>query len=337
MNSISPDEAVLPTIADIDAAALRLIGASTHTPLLESEALSKDLGGRVLFKAEGQQSVGSFKIRGAYNMISQLPAHVRKRGVVAFSSGNHAQAVAAVAALFKIPATIIMPSDAPTAKIEGTRSRGAEVVLYDRAREDRETIAIEHATKRGATIVPPFDHPHIIAGQGTVGLEIVTDCLAWGIVPDIILVPCSGGGLVAGIGIAVKNRWPEVSLIACEPEGYDDTALSLAAGQRVPNESTTPSLCDALMVNMPGKMTFAINGKLLTRAVAVADSEVLAAMKVAKNQLDLVVEPGGAIGLAALLSGAVTLEGCTAVVVLSGSNVDSAVLDQAMTSTPLAG
>lgn len=331
MNAVSP-EAISPTIDDIVAASSRLTGIAARTPLLELNALSRHFNGRVLFKAEGLQPVGSFKIRGALNMISQLSPDVRRRGVVAFSSGNHAQAVAAVAAHFSIPATIVMPADAPTAKIEGTRSRGAEVVLYDRVREDREAIAADLASKRGATIVPPFDHPHIVAGQGTVGLEIVADCRDRNIVPDLILVPCSGGGLVAGIAIAAKHHWPRVTVIACEPERYDDTMRSLATGERVANAPSPPSLCDALMVNTPGKLTFTINRKLGTRAVAIDDAAVLAAMKAAKNDLDLVVEPGGAIGLAALLSGKVTLDGRTAVVVLSGSNVDQAILAQALAS-----
>ena len=327
----SPNSISNVTIADIRSAARRLNGVADHTPLLESPDLSRWLGGRVLFKAEGLQSVGSFKIRGAHNMISQLPPDVRARGVVAFSSGNHAQAVAAVAAHFKIPAVIVMPKDAPAAKIEGTRARGADIVLYDRFTEDRESIGRRLAHERGATLVPPFDDPRIIAGQGTVGLEIATDCEQRGIVPDLVLVPCSGGGLVAGIATAVKAFWPDVAIIACEPERYDDTAQSLAAGRLVANTPTTPSICDALMVNTPGTFTFAINRVLLSGAVAVSDSWVMTAMKTAKTELNLITEPGGAIGLAALLSQAVPLDGRTAVVVLSGSNVDRRLFDEALT------
>jgi len=286
----------------------------------------------VLFKAEGLQSVGSFKIRGAYNMISQLPSKARAHGVVAFSSGNHAQAVAAVAAHFKIPAVIVMPRDAPAAKIEGTRARGAEIVLYDRLNEDREAIGRHLAEQRGATLVPPFDDPRIIAGQGTVGIEIVADCTQRGIVPDLILVPCSGGGLVAGIATAVKTHWLKVAVVACEPERYDDTARSLAAGNPVANDVTAPSICDALMVHTPGKITFAINRLLLSGAVAVSDSWVMTAMKTAKVELNLVTEPSGAIGLAALMSRGVALDGRTAVVVLSGSNVDRRFFDEALTA-----
>ena len=330
MSAASPDPASLVTLANIRSAAQRLIGIADHTPLLESSALSQRLGGRVLFKAEGLQSVGSFKIRGAHNMISQLPPEVRAHGVVAFSSGNHAQAVAAVAAHFKIPAVIVMPQDAPTAKIQGTRARGAEIVLYDRLNEDREAIGRRLADERDATLVPPFDDPRIIAGQGTVGTEIVTDCQQRDIVPDLILVPCSGGGLVAGIATAIKTFWPNSAVIACEPERYDDTVRSLAAGRRVANNASAPSICDALMVNTPGNITFAINRALLSGAIAVSDSWVTAAMKTAKIELDLIVEPGGAIGLAALLSREMRLDGRTAVVVLSGSNVDQRLFDEAL-------
>jgi threonine dehydratase len=326
----SPNSISIVTVADIRGAARRLDGVADHTPLLESSALSRRLGGRVLFKAECLQSVGSFKIRGAHNMISQLPPDVHGHGVVAFSSGNHAQAVAAVAAHFKIPAAIVMPKDAPIAKIEGTRARGAEIVLYDRLTEDREAIGRRLAEERGATLVPPFDDPRIIAGQGTVGLEIAFDCEKLGVVPNLVLVPCSGGGLVAGIATAVKAFWPDIAVIACEPERYDDTARSLATGHLVANTTTTPSICDALMVNTPGKFTFAINRMLLSGAVAVSDSWVMAAMKTAKTELNLITEPGGAIGLAALLSHRVTLDGRTAVVVLSGSNVDRRLFDEAL-------
>jgi threonine dehydratase len=321
------------TLADIEAAAKRVHGIAIHTPLVESAALSKRLGGRVLIKAEGLQPVGSFKIRGAYNLISQLPEVVRRRGVVAFSSGNHAQAVAAVAAMFDVPCTIVMPKDAPSAKIEGTRVRGATIVFYDRLRDDREAIGRQLADERGATQVPPFDDPRIIAGQGTAGLEIVEDCLRLGATPDFVLVPCSGGGLVAGIATAVKAHWPMIQVFACEPEHYDDTARSLATGHHIANQTTLPSICDALLVNMPGTITFAINRVLLAGAVAVPDTWVLAAMRAAKVELNLVAEPSGAIGLAALLAGKIQLAGQTAVVVLSGANVEADLLAKSLATT----
>ena len=331
MSATLPDANTAPvTLADIEAAAERLREIATRTPLLESAALSRRLGGRVLVKAEGLQPVGSFKIRGAYNLICQLPGAVRERGVVAFSSGNHAQAVAAVAAMFRIPCTIVMPKDAPTLKIEGTRSRGATIVFYNRLRDDRESIGRRLADERGATLVPPFDDPNIIAGQGTVGLEIVEDCKRRDVFADLVLAPCSGGGLVAGVATAVKAHWPATEVVACEPEHYDDTARSLAAGRRVANDTTAPSICDALMANTPGRITFAINRALLSGAVAVSDRWVLAAMKTAMAEMELIAEPSGAVGLAALLSGAITLNGRTAVVVLSGSNVEERLLAGAL-------
>jgi threonine dehydratase len=331
---VSPHPADRPApsvvLADIEAAAERLRGIAARPPLTESAALSERLGGRVLVKPEGLQPVGSFKIRGAYNLISRLSENARRRGVVAFSSGNHAQAVAWVAASFGIPATIVMPEDAPTAKIDGTRAHGATIVFYDRLRDDREAIGRGLAERTGAALVPPFDHPHIIAGQGTIGLEIVADCGRLGVTPDFVLAPCSGGGLVAGIATAVKAHWPAAAVIACEPEHYDDTARSLAAGRRIINDPAPPSICDALLANTPGALTFAINRALLAGAVAVPDRWVLAAMKAAMVALGLKAEPSGAIALAALLSGAVRLDGQTAVVVLSGANVDERLFAEAL-------
>jgi threonine dehydratase len=322
------DLAVTP--ADVAGAAERLRGVAIHSPLVESETLSRRAGGRVLVKAEGLQSVGSFKIRGAYNLISQIPDATRGRGVVAFSSGNHAQAVAAVAARFDVPATIVMPHDAPKAKIEGTRSRGATIVFYDRVHDDREAIGRRLADESGATLVPPFDHPHIVAGQGTVGLEIADDCERLRLVPDLVLAPCSGGGLIAGIATSIKARWPDTTVIACEPEHYDDMARSLAAGRRVGNTDAPASICDALLANTPGALTFAINRALRTQAVAVPEHWVLTAMKAAMTDLKLVTEPSGAIALAAVLAGLIRLDGRTAIAVLSGANADERLLAEAL-------
>jgi threonine dehydratase len=332
VNADRPDDSSDFTVtpADIATAAERLQGVAIHSPLVESEALSGRAGGRVLVKAEGLQSVGSFKIRGAYNLISQIPEAARRRGVVAFSSGNHAQAVAAVAARFGIPATIVMPHDAPKAKVEGTRSRGATIVFYDRAHDDREAIGRRLADESGATLVPPFDHPHIVAGQGTVGLEIADDCARLGLTPDLVLAPCSGGGLIAGIAISIKARWPDTAVIACEPAHYDDLARSLAAGRRVANADAPASICDALLASTPGALTFAINRALKTQAIAVPECWVLTAMKAAMTDLKLVAEPSGAIALAAVLSGIVRLDGRTAVVVLSGANADERLLTEAL-------
>ncbi|MGE5539083.1 MAG: threonine ammonia-lyase [Gemmatimonas sp.] len=311
------------TIGDIADAAARVRDVAVRTPLLESDWLSRKAGGRVLVKPESLQSVGSFKIRGAYNVISRLSPDELARGVIAFSSGNHAQAVAAVAARFGSPCTIVMPEDAPLAKVEGTRSRGAAIVFYDRTRDDREAIGRALANERGATLVPPFDHPQIIAGQGTIGLEIAEQCRERGLTADTVVVPCSGGGLVAGIATALAAESPATRVIAVEPEGFDDTAKSLAAGQRVSNPPGATSLCDALLVATPGELTFAINRRLLAAAVAVSDADVKRAMRAAFDSFRLIVEPGGAIGLAAVLSGAIDTADTTTVIVVSGGNVDA--------------
>lgn len=311
------------TLNDIEAAANRIASAVHPTPLLESTALSRRSAFRLLVKAESLQATGSFKIRGAYNFVDQLSPEERRGGLVAFSSGNHAQAVAAVAARFSVQCTIVMPKDAPVAKIEGTRSHGAEIVFYHREREDREIIARRIALERGAAIVPPFDDPRIIAGQGTVGLEIAEECRKFGVVPDVVLVPCSGGGLVAGIATALAAKSPATKIYAVEPAGFDDTARSLADGEPRTNAPGASSLCDALMVSAPGKITFPINRKLLAGAVTVTDDEVARAMRVAFAEFRLVAEPSGAAALAAALSGKIGLSGCTVVVVLSGGNVDA--------------
>jgi threonine dehydratase len=319
-----PDKPCPVAASDIADAARRLTGIAVRTPLLESDMLSRAVGGRVLVKAESLQPVGSFKIRGAYNLISRLTPAEQARGVVAFSSGNHAQAVAAVAATFGAPAVIVMPSDAPAAKVEGTHARGAEIVFYDRTTEDREAIGRRIAAERGATLVPPFDHPHIIAGQGTVGLEIAEQCRERGLIADTLVAPCSGGGLVAGIATALATESPRTRVFAAEPEGFDDTARSLATGTRVSNMPGANSICDALLVATPGALTFAINRRLLAGAVAVSDASVKRAMRAAFDAFRLVAEPGGAAGLAAVLAGAIEARDRTTVVVLSGGNVDPA-------------
>jgi threonine dehydratase len=242
---------------------------------------------------------------------------------VAFSSGNHAQGVAHAAQLLGMRATIVMPADAPQTKQARTRAYGAEVVLYDRLREDREAIARGIAEKRGATLVPPYDDPMVIAGQGTVGREIAEDMAARNLAPDIVMAPASGGGLIAGIGLAVKARFPATMIMIAEPENYDDHARSLQAGRLVRNDSPPPTICDALMAPVPGDITFAINSKLASAGVFASDSEVGAAMGFAFRELKLVVEPGGAVGLAALLAGRFDARGKTVVIVLSGGNVDA--------------
>jgi threonine dehydratase len=323
----SPSEAgpQPPDAAAVDAAARRLSGQAVVTPLLEFAALNARVGGRVLVKAETLQRTGSFKFRGAFNAITRLAeGPTRPKAVVAFSSGNHAQGVAAAARLAGIPAIIVMPADAPANKVERTRADGAEIVSYDRRRDDREALAEAIARERGAAIVRPYDDADIIAGQGTVGLEIVRQAAAAGAIPQAVLVPCGGGGLIAGVAIAVRHALPAVAVYSVEPEGFDDTARSLAAGRRLTNAPDAGSICDALMAPQPGALTFAINARLLAGGYAVSDAEVMAAMAFAFREMKLVIEPGGAVALAALLAGRHDGRDASTVIVLSGGNVDAA-------------
>jgi len=309
--------------ADIDAAALVLAPFAVRTPLLSSPALDERVGTRVFLKPEMLQRTGSFKFRGAFNKMSSIPESARGGGVVAFSSGNHAQGVAAAARILNMPATIVMPADAPLSKRERTKAYGAEVVLYDRDREDREAIARDIADKRGATLVRPYDDPFVIAGQGTVGREICEDMAALGLAPDIVVAPASGGGLVAGVATAVKARYPQAMLMSAEPEAYDDHARSLRAGKREAHAAKGRTICDALMASIPGELTFSINSRLLSKGVTASDEEVGNAVGFAFRELKLVVEPGGAVGLAALLAGHIEARGKIVVIVLSGGNVDA--------------
>jgi threonine dehydratase len=311
------------TFADVEAAAGRLAGQAVVTPLVESPALSERIGARVLIKPETLQRVGAFKFRGAYNRLVQLTPDERQRGVVAYSSGNHAQGVALAARLLGMPAVIVMPSDAPAAKLDATEAYGAEIRLYDRLKESREEIAARMAAERGAVMVPSFDDPAIVAGQGTVGLEMVRQAQALGATFDLLLVPISGGGLISGISLAVKALSPATAIWGLEPAGFEDTRLSLEAGKRVRIQPTGRSLCDALESPAPGELTFPIMQKNLAGAVALTDPEVAEAMRYAFSTLKLVVEPGGAVGLAALLTGKVKVKADQTVgLVLSGGNVD---------------
>ena len=316
-------EAVSVTLADIEAAAERIAGHAVVTPLIESPALNDRLGLRVLIKPETLQRVGAFKFRGAYNRLVQLDADERTRGVVAFSSGNHAQGVALAARMLGMPALIVMPSDAPAIKVANTRDYGAEIRFYDRLTDDREAIAQAISAERGAVVVPAFDDPHIIAGQGTVGLELVRQAQALGARLDVVVAPVGGGGLMAGVSTAVKALSPKTAMIGVEPEAFDDTARSLQAGRRIVTRPTTRSLCDALESPAPGVLTFPVLRQTLADIALVSDAEVAEAMRYAYSTLKLVVEPGGAVGLAALLAGKVKLDGGkTAALVLSGGNVD---------------
>jgi threonine dehydratase len=312
----------LPTAADVEAAAIRLKGVALHTPLVTSPVLDALTGGRVFLKCETLQRTGSFKFRGAYNKVSSIPQDHRAGGVVAFSSGNHAQGVAAAAKLLSMRAVIVMPRDAPRPKRERTEALGAEVVLFDRERDDREAIARDIAERRGATLVPPYDDLLVIAGQGTAGREIVDDLAAEHLIPDVVIVNASGGGLTAGIALAVKARAPDARLYTAEPQGFDDHARSFRSGRREINNAVTGSICDALMSPMPGKLTFEINRLLVGEGMAASDDEVAAAVAFAFRELKLVVEPGGAVGLAALLAGKVDVQGKIAVAILSGGNID---------------
>src|ERR1700710_2776551 len=319
-NSVSP----LPvTSIDIDAAARVLAPFAIRTPLLSSPALDERVGAKVFLKPEMLQRTGSFKFRGAFNKLSSIPLSDRGGGVVAFSSGNHAQGVAAAAKILGMQATIVMPIDAPLSKRERTKAYGAEVVLYDRDREDREAIANGIADKRGATLVRPYDDPFVIAGQGTAGREIAEDMAALGLAPDIVVAPASGGGLIAGVATAIKARFPLAELIVAEPQFYDDQGRPLRAGPREAHPAAGRTICDALMAAMPGEMTFSINSKLLAKGVVASEAEVGAAVAYAYRELKLVVEPGGAVGLAALLAGRIDTRGKNVVIVLSGGNVDA--------------
>jgi len=315
-------------LADIRDAAKRLEGIAVRTPLIESPVLNRIAGGRVLLKAECLQSTGSFKIRGAYNTLSQLSADAALRGVVAWSSGNHAQGVAKAGQLLGIETHIVMPADAPRSKREHTARLGGTIVDYDRYREDREAIARALAARRQAALVPSFDHPHVIAGQGTAGLEIVEQAEALGARLSQAVICCGGGGLSAGCAIAMQSLVPGVRLYTAEPEAYDDTAQSFAAGQRIAVDTSVPSICDALLTPSPGELTFDILKRRVTAGLVVGESEVRAAMRFAFRELKLVVEPGGAVALAAVLQGKLATAGEVTAVMLSGGNVDSSLFDE---------
>lgn len=322
-----------PTFADIESAARQIAGLAVRTPLIRSDALDEATGGRLFVKAEPLQRTGSFKFRGASNRISRLSDAEKARGVVAYSSGNHAQAVAKAAQLMGVHATIVMPADAPKLKVENTRGYGAEVVLYDRHTESREEIAervlAEHP---GATLVPPFEDRFIIAGQGTAALEAIQDLKAQGLEANIALCPTSGGGLMAGTALAFEALTPAARCYAVEPSEFDDYGRSLASGRRETNARTAGGLCDALLTPTPGELTFSLNQPRLAGALKVTDEEVLRAMAFAFRWLKIVIEPGGCVALAAALAGKLDLKGQTAVVIASGGNVDAEVFERALAS-----
>lgn len=325
--------AQVPTYADLLAARRRLAELACLTPLIEHPALNAATGGRILLKAENLQRVGAFKFRGAYNKIAQLEASDFPGGVVACSSGNHAQGVAAAATLRGLKSAIVMPADAPRMKIERTRAFGGEVVAYDRGKEDRDAIARRLCDERHAAYIHPFDDPQVIAGQGTVGLEIMEQAAAMGAVPDIVLVGVSGGGLISGVSIAVKEKSPGTEIYSVEPAGFDDLARSLQQGRRERNAQLSGSICDALMSQTPGEITFEVVKRNLVGGIAVTDEEACAAVRFAFRELKLVVEPGGAVSLAAILAGKVPVKGKTVAAVLSGGNVDPGLFAQIIQDT----
>lgn len=319
-----------PALGDIEAAAARLSGRAVRTPLLENQALNARIGGRLLVKAEMLQRTGSFKFRGAFNCVSQLAAD-GAMGVVAYSSGNHAQGVALAASLCGLPAVIVMPSDAPKTKIANTRALGADVILYDRVADSREAIGDAVSAEKGYALVKPFDDARIVAGQGTVGLEIAAQANEAGAVLDAVLCPCGGGGLIGGTALALATLSPATAVHPVEPAGFDDWARSLKAGRRLANEPGAVSFCDALLTPQPGEFTFAINRDRLSDGLVVTDAQVADAMRAAFRHLKVVVEPGGAVALAACLSGAYDAAGKTVCVVCSGGNVDDDLFARVLT------
>ena len=323
---------MLPTFADVQTAAERIAPYAIRTPLVESWQLNARTGGRVFLKLETLQRTGSFKFRGACNRLAMIPESARAKGVVAFSSGNHAQGVAAAAALFGMPAVIVMPNDAPRPKIEGTRSFGAAIVEYDRVRDDREAIAAKICAERGAVLVRPFDDAGIIAGQGTVGLEIAKAAGHLGVVVDEILVPCSGGGLVSGVALGLSGSNCPARIHSVEPENFAGMKLSLEAGRRVKAPGGPLSIADALMAPIPGEIVFEVARDLLAPGLSVSDAELKTALGFAVEKLKLLVEPGGAAALAALLAGKIDAKGKTVALVLSGGNAEFGMIAEMLDS-----
>jgi len=320
----------LPTPRDIDRAAERLKGQAVKTPLLRSDVLDERLGGQVFIKAECLQRTGSFKFRGAFNRIFCLVEDERRRGVIAYSSGNHAQGVAAAARLNGTTAKILMPLDAPRAKVEGVKFWGGEVVGYDRATQSREEIGRAMAEEEGRVLVPPYEDPYIIAGQGTAGLEAVGQLAEAGAKADAVVCCAGGGGLIAGVGMAFQAAHPGTEIWSAEPAGFDDHKRSLASGRRERNERLTGSICDAIITPTPGEMTWALNSTQLTGGTAITDEDALDAMAFAWRHLKIVVEPGGVAALAAVLTGQIPVEGRTVCVLVTGGNVDREIFSRAL-------
>ncbi|NDV99769.1 threonine/serine dehydratase [Salipiger sp. PrR002] len=317
-------------ITRIEAAAARLKGHARRTPLLSSPFLDEIAGRRVLVKAECLQHTGSFKFRGAWSALSALDPEVRAKGVIAFSSGNHAQGIAAAAKGFGVPAVIIMPADAPAAKVAGTKGLGAEVVPYDRETEDRDALGAQLAAERGLTLIKPFDEPEVIAGQGTCGLEIAEQAAEAGVTKADVIVCCGGGGLTSGIALALEAKAPGLRVRPAEPEGFDDVKRSLEAGAIQRNAAMGGNICDAIVTPQPGDLTFPILNRLCGPGLAVSEEEALKAMQLAVRHLKIVAEPGGAVALAAALFRPQQIEGDAVICTVSGGNVDPAILARAL-------
>ena len=313
----------LPTFSDVEAAARRLASIVTRTPVLESSVVNEMLGCRILIKAECLQRTGSFKVRGAYNKIAQIPDEKRRLGVVAYSSGNHAQGVARAARLMGIPARIVMPADAPKVKMDNTRRDGAIVVPYDRKDANRVAISQALVAETGGTMVPPYNDPDIMAGQGTLALEFASQIADMDSRLDMLLGPCSGGGMIGGSAIALRGASPTTEIYCVEPEGYDDTTQSLAAGHRIELHPPHSSICDGLLVEAPGTITFEVLKTHLAGGFVVADSVTERAVKLAFDEYKVVIEPSGAIGLAAILADPARFKGKTVGLIATGGNVDA--------------
>ena len=319
-----------PVFQDIRDAQQRIVGEAVVTPLLRSAFLDELTGGTVLLKAENLQRTGSFKFRGAFNRLSMIPADERAGGVVACSSGNHAQGVAEAARVLGMPATIVMPQDAPQAKLDRTRRSGARVVTYRRGVDDRDVLALEIARETGATMVHPYNDAGVIAGQGTIGAEVAEQAAAMGLVPDAMLTCAGGGGMTGGIALALETLLPDCELLPVEPEGFDDHGRSLTGGTVVANPSEAGSVCDALLARQPGEIGFSITRRRASRGLSVSDAEALAAVAFAFRELKLVVEPGGAVCLAAVLSGRLPIKGRVVALTLSGGNIDADMMAKAL-------
>ena len=320
----------MSSLAMIEAAAKRLQGHARITPLLSSPFLDDMAGRCILVKPECLQHTGSFKFRGGWSAVSALDADARAKGVIAYSSGNHAQGVALAAKLHNTPAVIVMPADAPQLKIDNTRALGAEVVLYDRATEDRDAIGQSIASERGLTLIKPYDEPQVIAGQGTTGLEIASQAAELGVTEGEVLVNCGGGGLTSGIALALEAHAPSMKVRPCEPQGFDDVTRSLASGRIERNEQTAGSICDAILTPSPGDITFPILKRLCGAGIVVTEDEALHAMALAFLRLKIVLEPGGAVSLAAALFHGDQLNSENLIVVATGGNVDPEMFNEAL-------